>query len=148
MIWLILIIFANPFIVSERCDVIELNHFHDLCGKPVYSQLIFWDFNRSKCEDEVRAWRLFDVKKDRLRLGVDAVNFSWMDADEDRVLFRDLKSNEFRETWTQVDPERANKKILDERNRKALIKRNEPISPSELLAQQPANVDDVWEVGQ
>ena len=126
MIILLCIVFANPFVVQEQFSKIELNHFFDECGRAVYSQLIFWQHNRSAGRDEVRHWRLYNAKDDRIRFGCEFVNFSWMDLENEQNLFtfRDAKSRSFVETFSQTDPERANKKILDERNRVQLIKRD------------------------
>jgi len=46
----------------------------------------------------------------------------WQDRDQN--LLRIITGKHYRESWTQIDPERANKKLLDERQRTVLIRRS------------------------
>jgi hypothetical protein len=46
----------------------------------------------------------------------------WQDRDQN--LLRIITGTHYRESWTQIDPERANKKLLDERQRTVLIRRS------------------------
>jgi hypothetical protein len=109
--------------VEERVDLIELNHFYDDLGRHVYDQLIFYEWAPDAKHFLVRAWCLVDEKQ----AGTVKPWRSWPSREwnvryhdrENRVL-RKITSKQFRETWTQVDPERANRKLLDERLRTAL----------------------------
>ena len=112
--------------VHETVDLIELNHFHDEQGRPVYDQVIFYDWSASQAEYHVRAWCLVEPKEILSRRPIhshhnDRHHVRWFD--NDQSIHRHISSSLYRETWTQTDPERANKKILDERNRTALYKR-------------------------
>ncbi len=40
--------------------------------------------------------------------------------DRDPRIQREVKSQLFRETWSQIDPERANKELLEEKHRLSL----------------------------
>ena len=44
--------------VTDRVDLIELNHFYDEQGKLVFDQVIFYDWCNEQCRYNVRAWRL------------------------------------------------------------------------------------------
>ncbi len=114
--------------VHESVDLIELNHFHDEQGRPVYDQVIFYEWSASQAKYHVRAWCLIEPKEIVSRRPVqsfsdDRYHVRWFD--NDQHIYRHISSQLYRETWTQTDPERANKKILDERNRTALYKRPE-----------------------
>ncbi len=124
--------------LRERVDLIELNHFHDENGKAVYDQVIFYEWSASQAKYHVRAWCLVEPKDVVSKRPIwqesdQSWHVRWHDTND--FADRHIASKLFRETWTQVDPERANKKILDERNRVALIKKNEPIPSPELPAQ-------------
>lgn len=98
-----------------RVDLIELNHFIDEEGREVFQQVIFYDWSASRHRFHVRAWRL--VKSPRhlpqRRWNPTRVECRWHD---DGVL-RTVVAPKLRETWTQHDPERANRKWLPEDQR-------------------------------
>ncbi len=140
---------------TEQVDLIELNHFHDCLGRHVYDQVIFYEWSEEHLQYHVRAWCLVEDRELENRRPVksysdDRYHVRWHDRDQN--LNRCITSLHFRESWTQIDPERANKKLLDERQRTALIKRKldppkaieEPvespgISPEVTLAQVETN---------
>lgn len=112
----------------ERCELIELNHFHNHAGEPVFSQVIFWDWDDFQKSHLVRAWRIVE-KTDLIftRVNDDFV-CRWRDSQEN--LHREIASRFFRESWTQVDPERKSRQlngcagvplILRRANREAMI---------------------------
>jgi hypothetical protein len=108
----------------ERADLIELNHFYDDLGRHVYDQVIFYEWAPDSKAFQVRAWCLVDPKdcpncRPWRTHHDDVWHVRWFDKDNRMV--RQIDSDHFRETWTQVDPERANKKKLDEKLRTALI---------------------------
>lgn len=84
-------------LVEDYVDVIELNHVYDNEGKPVLSQFIFW--NRTDSGFEIVAWRLYcgeSISRSNRNCHVILVQ-----ADT----FRKVNSLQFKETWTQYDPE-------------------------------------------
>ncbi len=134
--------------IHETVDLIELNHFHDEQGRPVYDQVIFYEWSASQAKYHVRAWCLVEPKEIVSRRPIhshhdDRYHVRWFDNDQN--IHRHISSPLYRETWTQTDPERANKKILDERNRTALYKRPERAASEKRkdVAQQPASESDV-----
>ncbi len=113
----------------EQVDLIELNHFHDCLGRHIYDQVIFYAWSPEKHEYHVRAWCLVEDREIQNRrpersYSDDRYHVRWHDRDQN--LSRHITSEHYRESWTQVDPERANKKLLDERDRVSLIKRIAP----------------------
>ncbi len=110
--------------VFEEVDLIEFNHFYDDLGRHVYDQLIFYEWAPDSKSFVVRAWCLVDEK----HAGTVKPWRSWPDEswsvrflDRENRFYRRISSKQYRETWTQVDPERANRKLVDERMRTALI---------------------------
>lgn len=109
----------------EHIDLVELNHFHDCLGRNVYDQVIFYEWSPEHSRYHVRSWAICEGDKIPRRNYSDGtwrVTYTDRDSKADRVIV----SQHFRESATQVDPERANKKVLDERLRHGLIKRLEP----------------------
>jgi hypothetical protein len=111
---------------NESVDLIELNHFHDCTGKHVYDQVIFYEWSIEALAYRVRAWALVEDKDATNRRPIrcyetDMYRVRWHDRDQN--IMRCISSRHFRESWTQIDPERANKKIFDERQRVCLTKR-------------------------
>ena len=109
---------------SEYVDLIELNHFYDHKGQHVYDQVIFYERSAETGRFQVRAWCLVEDRHPLNRRPVknantDLYQVDW--ADNDQGMTRHITSRLYRESWTQLDPERANKKILDERSRISLI---------------------------
>ncbi len=121
-------------ICNEEVDMIELNHFHDCLGRHVYDQVIFYEWSAELHRYHVRAWCLVEDREPASRRPTrsysdNRYHVRWYDRDQN--LSRRISSQHFRESWTQVDPERANKKLLDERLRTSLVKRTiEHFKPS------------------
>ena len=109
---------------EEYVDLIELNHFYDNQGRHVYDQVIFYEKTPDTGRFQVRAWCLVEDRDFRNRRPIKNMEtklyqVDWFD--NDQRLHRIITSRLFRESWTQVDPERANKKIVEERSRIALV---------------------------
>jgi len=118
--------FSGSSVCSEEVDLIELNHFHDCLGRHVYDQVIFYEWSAELQRYHVRAWCLVEDREPSSRRPTQTYtdnrhHVQWHDRDQH--LNRKISSQHFRESWTQVDPERANKKLLDERLRTSLVKR-------------------------
>lgn len=106
-------------VAHQRVDLIELNHFIDQDGREVFRQVLFYDWSPRHRAYIVRAWRL--VKSDSLvprrRWSPACYECVW----HDDGLLRQVTAPAFRETWTQRDPERANRKVVAEDDRVPLI---------------------------
>lgn len=108
--------------VRETVDLIELNHFYDDLGRHSYDQVIFYEWSHDYARFHVIEWCL--VEKDQMRIprrdpGRGDYFVHWHDRD-DKVQ-RIVRSKHFQETWSQVDPERSNRKLLPEKYRICLL---------------------------
>lgn len=109
--------------LRESVDLIELNHFYDDLGRHTYDQVIFYEWSAEYTRYHVLAWCLVEDDQSRMPVmlpGGREVQVRWYDRDVKRT--REVRSKLFRETWTQTDPERENKKLLDEKYRNSLLK--------------------------
>jgi len=111
-------------VAEESVDLIELNHFHDPCGRHVYDQVIFYQIAPETGQFRVRAWCLVEDRESLSRRptldpATGIARVEWWD-DQQQILRR-LKSPQFRESWTQIDPERQDKTKWDERTRLSLM---------------------------
>lgn len=109
--------------IHERVDLIELNHFYDDLGRHQYDQVIFYEWSPDYCRLHVIAWCLVEEDLGRIprqEPGSREYVVRWFDRDS--KIRREVRSKLYRETWSQVDPERANKKLLDEKYRISLLR--------------------------
>lgn len=111
----------NPTL-RESVDLIELNHFYDDLGRHTYDQVIFYEWSVEYSRYHVLAWCLVeeDSRMPVYLPGGREVQVRWYDRDVKRT--REVRSKLFRESWTQTDPERENKKLLEEKYRRTLLK--------------------------
>ena len=113
-------------IVSEYVDCIELNHFFDDRGRLVYDQVIFYEQTPTTGKFQVRAWCLVEdrelLNRRPIKNEVTALyEVEYVDTN-DRLAHR-IRSRLFRESWSQSDPERDDKKKHPESLRIGLAKR-------------------------
>ena len=109
--------------VTQRVDLIELNHFYDDLGRHGYDQVIFYEWSPDYRRYHVVAWSLIENNLDRLPKhdhDRDIYVVQWYD--RDARVHRKVWSKAYRETWSQTDPERVNKKLIDEKHRVSLLK--------------------------
>ncbi len=106
---------STPAVLAQRVDLIELNHFVDQEGREVFRQVLFYDWSDEHRRHIVRAWRLVKSESQipKRRWNPPGYECRWHD---DGVL-REISANSFRETWTQYDPERKNRKLVAEDKR-------------------------------
>ena len=122
MLWLSGPTDGNP-ILRQSVDLIELNHFYDDLGRHTYDQVIFYEWSVEYSRYHVIAWCLVEDDQSRMPVllpGGREVQVCWFDRDVKRT--REVHSKLYLETWTQTDPERENKKLLDEKFRNTLLK--------------------------
>jgi hypothetical protein len=111
--------------VVEVVDMIELNHFFDRNGRHIYDQIIFYERVSASGQFRVRAWCLVEDRESlNRRPQWNATNnmyhVDWLDSDQS--ILRSIRSRLYRESWSQVDPERRDKKVLEERYRLSLVR--------------------------
>ena len=107
---------------GEKVDLVELNHFHDDQGRPVFDQIIFYDWSPAEGRYQVRDWRLLKSPdqiplhsaRDREFTAV------WNDFKAQDTL-RSTRAKMVRETWTQYDPELVEREFLAENKRRKLM---------------------------
>jgi hypothetical protein len=110
-------------VLRESVDLIELNHFYDDLGRHTYDQVIFYEWSVEYLRYHVIAWCLVEDDHSRLPTqlpGSRETQVRWYDRDVRR--HREVRSKLYRETWTQTDPERDNKKLLEEKYRISLLR--------------------------
>ena len=95
---LLQVIPMDAHLVQETCACVERNHYFDGDGRLVFSQFVFWDWDG---RHNVAAWRL---EKDEFRFHPPIVTWS----ENDRV--RQVRGAYWRESWTQYDPELAERR--------------------------------------
>jgi hypothetical protein len=110
-------------VISERVDLVELNHWHDNLGRHAYDQVIFYKWSPDYRRFHVIAW--FMVEHDLARVptklaDVDEYVVNWYD--RDAKVQRQVRAGLYRETFSQVDPEQLNRKFLDEKYRTSLLR--------------------------
>lgn len=114
---------------TEAADVIELNHFFDGDGRPVFDQVIFWQWHADESAYRVRAWRLWKspAQTPWRDWSVGGYTTAWFDGDRLRV----IRGTSFRETWTQHDPELEDRAFLPAHERRGLTGERPPPLPSD-----------------
>ena len=115
---LIALTIPHDVVVRDRVDVIELNHFYDDCGRHVFDQVIFWDFNWRLSRMEVRAWRMVKSKHQLPRIdhGREDAFTLWNDGS----VPREVRAPILRESWEQCDPELVNREMVPKERRRGL----------------------------
>lgn len=115
-----------PDVLRESVDLVELNHFYDFDGRLVFDQIIFQDWSERDARYQVVAWRLAKTpdilpERDFARGGYACV---WVDGS----VVRSVRARDYRESWTQYDPELAEREVLPKERRREL-KSNHPVRP-------------------
>ena len=100
---------AEPLVVTDRVDLLEVNHFYDANGEPVFTQFIWWDYNRAENRYDVRAWKLDKGEPQQ------GGTVTWWDGGVRRVV-----AGQRRETFTQFDPELTAREVLSTDRRRGL----------------------------
>lgn len=112
---------TSPKVAEERVDLIEINHFHDDQGRPVFDQIIFYDWSQTDQRYQIRDWRLLkNANQIPLRNTGDGEYVAvWTDF-KSRDALRKTQAKLLRESWTQYDPELVEREFLPEGKRRKL----------------------------
>jgi hypothetical protein len=108
--------------LDETVDLIEINHFHDDEGRPLFDQVLFYDWSNEHGRYQVRDWRLLKsihqvpLPSAREREFIAVWNDSKL-----RDTLRATKAKIVRESWTQYDPELVEREFLPEHKRRKLM---------------------------
>jgi hypothetical protein len=105
-------------VASEQVDLMEVNHFYDDQGRHVFDQVIFYDWAEGHGRHMVRAWRLVKnpAQLPQRNWKDDTYTALW----HDNEVLRKVQAKSMRESWTQYDPELAEREYLPKERRKEL----------------------------
>lgn len=114
--------------LRERCDRIELNHFYDSNARLVFDQLLFYEWSHDAGRHQLRAWRMVkggEASKKRVSQSpmiprYDHARRCWACEWHDSDIHRRVEAQAFIETWTQYDPELADREFLPKEHRREL----------------------------
>lgn len=110
---------ASP--VREHVDLMELNHKYDNRGCYTFSQVIFWERSPANGKYHVRDWMIVDVEESLCCIPVKRGGI-YASAFVKNGVFYDVRSQLFRESWTNTDPEIEDGKVYPKHLRKLLTK--------------------------
>ena len=108
-------------VVRDDVDTIELNHVYDVWGNHTLSQLIFWKHYGISTRTHVVAWRLWKPGYPMPVHDVPQGGYALLFIDGQTL--RLLRSQRYRETWTQYAPEIADRLLLPQNRRVGLTRR-------------------------
>lgn len=105
-------------VAREAVDLIEINHFYsEEAAVFMFDQAIFMDWSEDFARYQVRAWRLV---KSPAQLPQRDWNGGYTAVWQDGELMRCVRAKQVRETWSQYDPELAERDYLAKELRKEL----------------------------
>jgi hypothetical protein len=106
--------------VTSHAELVEVNHYFDTEGKPVFDQIIFYNWDSSAGRFNVVAWRLLkqpgQVPVRNPHSG--RYTATWHDG----RLLRTVHAERRIETWTQYDPETWERAFLSKSDRPDLVR--------------------------
>ena len=111
----------SDVVVEDRCDVIEVNHYHGDDGRLIHTQIIFWDYKEDFSGEKVAAWRLW--KNPNTMPTRDQFTGQWQILWRDGDVMRMVNASSFRETWTQYDREMESRSELPQAKQRGLTQR-------------------------
>ena len=106
-------------VAVDEVDLIELNHFYDDRGRLVLDQVIFYDWSPADRRFNVRAWRL--LKKPGQFPQRDWRTGKYVAIWHDQGVLRKVQATNYRESWTQRDPELEERAFLPKNERRGLL---------------------------
>lgn len=114
---------SNPYptdAVEDQVDLMEVNHFYDDHGKHRFDQIIFYEWSGTKSRYRVKAWRMLNSASQLPRRDYQHEVYStvWRDGE----LLRKVTAPVIRETWTQYDPEVADREHWPKERRTELAR--------------------------
>lgn len=104
-------------VAEDRVDLIELNHLYDECGRHVFAQLIYWDYDEEVGGHYIVAWRLLKSPR-QLPVKRDG---EWVSTWMDGQVLRRITATTYDTTWEQHDPELEQRSVLPKEHRRGLL---------------------------
>jgi hypothetical protein len=111
---------SGPDVLTDKVDLIEINHCYDEKGQLVFDQLLFYDWCPATAHYNVRDWRLLKTPLQLPRRSYETGGFVavWRDG----TTMRKVYAETIRETWTQYDPEILEQQFLPKEQRRSFPK--------------------------
>lgn len=103
--------------VVDRVSLIELNHFYSPEAEPVFSQLLFWQFNPHRGRYDLIDWKLSKGKEHVIK---DYRTGRYVLRMWDGDTYREIWAEQYKESYTQHDPELLAREITPVQDRKKL----------------------------
>ena len=106
--------------LTDRVDLVEVNHFCDEYGKVIFNQLIFYDWCPETRRYQVRAWKPLrkSYQYPTRNWQKDCYTAVWYDKGIKRV----VEAEVLRESWTQYDPELVERQYMSPDERAGLLR--------------------------
>jgi hypothetical protein len=103
---------------TDHVDVAESNKFYDDNGRLVFQQIIYYDWCPNQERYQVRAWRIVKDTSQVQARDWEGGGYAatWVDGE----CIRRVRADSFRESWTQFDPELAEREYFDKSRRREL----------------------------
>jgi len=105
--------------ITQSVHITELNHRYSPEGKHIFSQVIFWERVPATGKYRVRDWVLVEMQESLNRIPIRR-NDVWETSFVRDGVYYDVRSNLFRESWTQTDPEAEDAKKWPKDQRRPL----------------------------
>jgi hypothetical protein len=123
-------------VLRDRCDVLEVNHYFDDEARPVFTQLLFLDWcPRASCH-HCADWRLMKQGTDQfnrwqITIHKEYATGDWVATWTDDAGAREVRAKQWRESFTQHDPEMTERERWPVDQRRKL--RSKPITSQSVL---------------
>lgn len=105
-------------VIDDRADVIEVNRYFDSEANLVFTQVIFWGWHDQQDTFRVRAWRF--LKQEMQIPQRDWNRRTYVTIWVDGAVMRRVQALAVQQTWSQFDPEVADRKFLPQHQRRGL----------------------------
>ncbi len=119
----------NDLTITAHVDAIERNHYYDAQGQLTFVQWIFWHqvWHKGKWKEVAVAWRMVPKTCTTIyrHKGGWRMVF-WDQSGSESGDMRSVTTHSFFETWTQEDPEVANRKEFPAKDRPGIGWRGNP----------------------
>ena len=122
MIVAMLLVGIVPYspVVEERVDLVETNHYYDYKGDRCFIQIIWWGWDKRDDSHHVIAWRFLKHPHQAPSTYHDRAGCVtiWQDGE----ILRAVRGGRCYTTWTQHDPEVADREHLPTSQRQNLAR--------------------------
>ena len=107
----------------DRVDLIEVSHTYCEQGKPMYTQVLFYDWRPQQADYQLRSCLL--VKNDSHYPIRNFARGDWVVCYVDSGLLREVRADSFRESWMQCDLDLYEQNFVSKADRLGLLFEND-----------------------